>query len=705
MSNVQKKTVIYPFCKIYKGDVISNSSITSHLSQSTREIVRGIVDDDVIYKRHGHGIFTKEGDFYYNGQFRHNKKHGKGYIIYENNSRYSGDWVNDRPYGRGEIIWPNGIEYEGEVKANTGNPTKDLAVADGRGVLTYPDRMTRNGIFSNNRQISGEKWYSLTNDLFNGTFNDDMDNFHKKGQLDIFNYYVYDGNFVNDMFDGKGIITYKNGDKYSGIFKRGFFDGTGIFYDAVNKREYRGNWKNGNMLINHNIRYIDLSRRGKSFTTLKKINLTELRKEADKNPSSNIFRPAPNTLFYPGSYILDYTYSIPDKIEEFKKLKKTNSHEYRNKPVAYYTIRAHGGYSHGETKIFLKNDISSLQSIIEEHISNAELSGEKMTPENAMFLKEQKKDLELLKKRYQKLKGRNPYEGEQDTFIVPEGIRLVFLSKSLTSIPADTDKFLFKPEFYTNSLTNRASYESISPITLFSTIKNNPNGSVSKIDICKFLNNKTLPSKFTTNYINWRISNRGQIRKNLDLFHYTRTNPLDEIGKLLNSCSNSIYDSGMECSNLELTWRAAIGSRAENKTRVKIGIYPLPSDSLIKEAQNPKIFVKGMEKAFKHFEQNKSFQGGFMPLDPSMTNDDYLKGHVNYTNDAESMWDIYGDTTSQLKDFVQQLPRGTREHPCVYFMNTCRIVMSDSSSSDIDRDVVISLRTHSDRVQGAYDKV
>ena len=61
------------------------------------------------------------------------------------------------------------------------NPTKELAVADGRGVLTYPDRMTRKGIFSNNIQISGEKWYSLTNDLFNGTFNDDIYNFHKKG--------------------------------------------------------------------------------------------------------------------------------------------------------------------------------------------------------------------------------------------------------------------------------------------------------------------------------------------------------------------------------------------------------------------------------------------------------------------------------------------------------------------------------------------
>ena len=704
MDRIQNKTVIYPMCKIYKGDVISSSSLTSHINQVSREIVAGKVDGDIIYEKHGKGIFTKKGDFYYKGEFRHNKKHGKGSIIYENNSKYSGDWINDRPYGRGEIIWSNGIEYEGEVKANTANPTMVLAVAHGRGLLTHPDQMTQEGIFSNNRQISGEKYYSLTNDRFTGTFNDDMDNFHKKGQLEIFNYYVYDGNFVNNMFNGKGTITYKNGDKYSGIFKNGFFDGTGIFYDAVNKREYRGNWKNGNMLINHNIRYIDLGRRGKSFTTLKKINLTELRKEADKNPSSNIFRPAPDTLFYPGGYILDYIYNIPDKIEAFKKLKKTNSHEYRNKPVAYYTIRAHGGYSHGETKIFLKHEIISLESAIEENIRNSGPSGEKVTVESAMFLKEQRKELELLKKRYQKLKGQNPYEGEQDTFIVPEGIRLIFLSKSLNVLRADSDQFLFKPEFYTNSLTDRDTYQSISPITLFSTIKDNPSGSVSKIDICKFLNNKTLPSKFTTNYINWRIRTRSEVRNNSDFFRYSRGHPFNEIGTFLNSCSNSIYDSGMECSNLELTWRPSISS-GEDKRRVKVGIYPLPSDSLIKEAQNSKPLVKGMEAAFKRFEQFKSFDRGFMPLDPTMTNDDYLKGNVNYTNDAESMWEIYGNTTSQLKTLVQQLPRGTREHPCVYFMNTCRSVMNDSVSSFIDRDVGISLRTHSDKVQGYYDKV
>ena len=121
--SVQNKTVIYPLCSIYKGDVLSNTSRISY----PREIVIGKVGDDIIYKKHGKGVFTKKGDFYYVGQFKNDRKHGKGVITYQNNSRYYGDWVNDRPYGRGEITWPNGIEYEGEVKANMANPTKELA--------------------------------------------------------------------------------------------------------------------------------------------------------------------------------------------------------------------------------------------------------------------------------------------------------------------------------------------------------------------------------------------------------------------------------------------------------------------------------------------------------------------------------------------------------------------------------------------------
>ena len=698
MSN-QKKIVMYPLSKVYKGDVISHDD---NLVNNRREIVIDRDEEGIKYIKHGKGILAKRNTFYYKGDFRNDVRYGTGLIYYDNNTSYYGEWVNDRPHGKGEIIWTDGTSYAGEVKSNEANPTTELAIAHGRGVLTFPENTKYTGIFSNNRHISGERVYDSTNDVFNGTLHDDMNNFYKKGNLNVFNYYIYDGNFASKKFDGKGTITYINGDKYSGVFKNGFFNGTGIFYDSVNKREYRGNWKNGNMLTNHTIRYSDMSRKGNSLSKPKKININQLRIEADKNPASNILRPAPNTLFAKDGYILDYSYNIPDVLLLFKKLKRTNPHEYKDKPVAYYTIRAHGGYPHGETKKFLEKDIRLLEHDIQDHKKEAELWEREINKE---YIQEVEKELKSLKKRYDRLTGDNPYEGEQDTFIVPEGIRLVFLTKSLTTLPSSTDKFLFKPEFYTNSLTDRNSYQSISPITIFSAIKNDPSGSVSKIDICKFLNNKTLPSKFTTNYMNWRISRRDNTRENSDYFRYSRAHPYHEMASLLRNCSNSIYDSGMECSNLTLTWAPVIGSKAEDKRRVKVGIYPLPSKSLNKEAQNPKIPIRGMEDAFEMFQHNKAFADGFMPSDPSKTNDDFMRGDVEYIIDPRDMWDIYGDKSSELKEFVHLLPRGTREHPCVYFMNTCRSVLSDSSARNIDPDVGRSLRTHSDTVQGIYNQI
>lgn len=690
--SIQKKTVIYPLCKIYKGDVISYDT---SVNTRNREIVSGKDGGVIKYKKHGKGIFTKRGDFYYVGDFRDDVRHGKGEIIYNDNSRYSGDWLNDRPYGTGEIFWADGTEYIGEVKGAPANPTTELAVADGKGSLTHPNGSTQVGVFHINRQISGERWYSRTNDTFDGTYTDDMNNSYEKGRLDIFNYYVYSGSFKGNAFNGKGRLEYRNKDTYTGLFKDGFFHGNGVFYDAVNKIEYTGQWKNGNMLPNQKIRRRLLGRSRDSYSEKENINLDKLREEANKNPSSKLFRPAPDTLFQTGRNILDYVTAIPQKIADLKSIQK-------GKPVAYFTIRAHGGYSHGETKKAIKHDMTSLKSMIEEYQSDAVASGIKIDEE---WLQRKTQELAAIQKRYDKLRGENPYEGEQDTFIVPEGVRLVFLNQSLTTIPIDTDKFLFKPEFYTNSLTDRNNYQSISPISLFSTIKHSPSGSPSKIDICKFLNHRVLPSKFTTNYMNWKIQSREQIREHLDFFHYTSSPPFDEIKTSLESCSNSIYDSGMECSNLQLTWTPSIGSEDIDKKRVKIGIYPLPSDSLIKEAQSPKTTVTGMETAFERFKRFKSFAGGFMPTDPTMTDDDDQEGRIDYTSNPMEMWHIYGEKMSELKDFVQLLPRGTREHPCVYFMNTCRNVLSDSSASNIDPEVGRSLRAHSDTVQEAYDKM
>jgi len=705
------KVIAYPTGTIYKGDAI-------YIPRTAREVEvysdheRHIVPDMKMgtewkdYIRHGYGHLYNKNGVYYIGDFTNDKKNGRGKMTYPDIGSYEGKWKDNNPFHKGEITWLNGAVYTGEIIPDIdGLAFNTLPIANGNGRLVHYNGQSDKGLFRNNGIISGKRVYSPTGNTFEGTFyNDDSpDEGHthsvvglpKEGKMIIKKYLTYTGGLdVEGDYTGKGIINYSNGDKYSGNFKSNLFDGTGIFYDSKNKREYRGNWKKGSILPNHHIRSITLGRRGMTADAFRKINITNLTKEADRNVANNIYKPAPYTLYNRTLPVQTYISNISDKLEEFKTLEQDEPELYKDKPVAYFTIRAHGTHHHGETKIFLTN----MANTVKADIDDSPVEGEKGY--NAKYVTDLKATLKDYNNRIRKLKGRNPYEGEQDRFIVPDGVRLIFLDNTLHTLSITIDKFLFNPEFYKNSLIDRSSYSSISPVTLFSTIRNNTAGSISKIDICKFLNNNVIPSTFTNIYMKWKLSNRGKLYDKLKKIG----GPLPPINNMIDSvlsCSNSIYDSGMECSNLTLSWVPYAG-----RDRVKIGIYPLPNDSLWAEVQNPKSIPvnKTQERDYK-WQNTKAFDNAFMPENPNLTEWHVAEFYTMYQTHPNDMWKKYGNKSSELKDFVISLPRGTIEHPCVYFMVTCRGVHADSSSDTVDVDLVKSLRTHSDTVQASYDVI
>ena len=699
------KVIAYPMGTIYKGDAIyisenRHSDFTDHDRHIVPLRKRGSEWEN--YIRHGYGHLYKKNGIYFKGDFETNKIDGMGKMIYADRSSYKGEWENNKPFRNGEITWPNGSIYRGEIIPDT---DLTIPIANGNGELWHYNGQIDKGIFRNNGIISGKVIYSPTGDTFEGTFYNEVPHApqrdgrgtnlgRKEGKMIIKKYLTYTGRFDPWGDYAGGIINYSNGDKYSGNFKSNLFDGTGIFYDSKNKREYRGNWKNGSMLPNHHIRSITLGRRDMAADTFRKININNLTKEADLNVANNIYKPAPDSLYNNREHIQTYISNISDKLEEFEILKKYDPELYKDKPVAYFTIRAHGTYYHGETKVFLNNMAKSIKA----DIDNSPAEGEKGY--NAKYVTGLKAELKEYTSRISKLKGRNPYEGEQDTFIVPDGVRLIFLDSALHTLPIKIDKFLFNPDFYRNSLIDRSSYSSISPVTLFSTIRNNASGSISKIDICKFLNNTVLPSTFTNIYMDWKLSNRARLHDKLKEIGAPPLRPNQKNDSVL-SCSNSIYDSGMECSNLTLSWRPYAGHN-----RVKIGIYPLPTDSLWGETQNPKSIPANKTEAHDYkWQHTKAFDKAFMPENPYLTEEDYNEFVTMYQMRPTDMWERYGNKSSELKDFVRALPRGTREHPCVYFMVTCRDVNADSAAGTIDSDLVKSLRTHSDTVQGSYDVI
>ena len=58
--------------------------------------------------------------------------------------------------------------------------------------------------------------------------------------------FLYEGNFVEDLFDGQGILTFQDGRKYQGHFEKGVISGEGEMTFADQSR-YIGEWYNGQM--------------------------------------------------------------------------------------------------------------------------------------------------------------------------------------------------------------------------------------------------------------------------------------------------------------------------------------------------------------------------------------------------------------------------------------------------------------------------
>ena len=154
----------------------------------------------------------------------------KGRYNYENGDYFLGLLKNNLPFGKGVLYYKNGdIQYEGEfVKGKK----------QGLGKYYFDDNTWY--VMENNKEfLFGKGDY-----YFGQFFNDDM---HGKGIIYLNNKIKYDGDFVNNKFNGFGKYYFENGDYYIGEVKDDMQHGKGKLYDKNGNIRVEGNFVNDHL--------------------------------------------------------------------------------------------------------------------------------------------------------------------------------------------------------------------------------------------------------------------------------------------------------------------------------------------------------------------------------------------------------------------------------------------------------------------------
>ena len=227
--------------------------------------------------------FDSEGNMLYVGEYRNNMRVGTG-ISYKADGSvcYNGEWSDNLYNGRGTLYLSDGKILRGTFKNGK---------ADGRCSLTdRTGRLIYLGSFENDMYNGSGRLFLDAGAYVEGCFADgeptgifneydnnnhlvycgEWSNMHRngKGIEYVNNEKVYDGSFVNSVYEGDGKLYSEGRLVYSGEFKGGMRCGTGAEYSGDDVI-YFGTWKNdcysgcGMLYENGMIRFAGQFRNGK----------------------------------------------------------------------------------------------------------------------------------------------------------------------------------------------------------------------------------------------------------------------------------------------------------------------------------------------------------------------------------------------------------------------------------------------------------
>jgi|TARA_B100000749_G_scaffold8990_1_gene7407 hypothetical protein len=207
---------------------------------------------------HGEGTFTWASGNVYDGSWVSGKRQGSGTFTWASGTRYVGDWHQDRQHGEGWMVWANGTQYSGQWVYGHKEGHGTLTIVSGANPPTY---QIFEGIFLNDHPVDG--MYILEDGteiglLIEGQFvPKPQPCVVRKSDTQIINMQMvqieicefssgnrYEGQMVDNLYQGHGVFTWANGALYVGEWHHGKQDGRGTLIFADGGR-YLGDWAQG----------------------------------------------------------------------------------------------------------------------------------------------------------------------------------------------------------------------------------------------------------------------------------------------------------------------------------------------------------------------------------------------------------------------------------------------------------------------------
>lgn len=229
----------YPLCNLYPEEF----GTVQYLEQPGNFQATTIIDEPVrnatgpVPVNQGETVLKFPDGSEYRGQIKDGKPHGEGIYVRPDKSYHNGTWLYGVPNGYGVASYANGDTFKGMFK----NGHRDGDAGEYINPRYKYIGGWRQGLMSGRGRL---EWLG-SNQLYEGEFVNNK--FDGPGKFMFSNGSVFEGNYVNGMRNGRGKLLMPDGSHYIGDWQNNVSVGNAVYND-VQGNSVIGYWDNGNFV-------------------------------------------------------------------------------------------------------------------------------------------------------------------------------------------------------------------------------------------------------------------------------------------------------------------------------------------------------------------------------------------------------------------------------------------------------------------------